>query len=65
LRSLSMSCCQREIGLFGEPSSPPGMSGAVDPSLGGTPLAPRSARRSADSLPLKAASDPRPCPELR
>jgi hypothetical protein len=65
LRSLSMSCCQREIGLLEESSSPPGASGAVDPLLGAALLAPRSARRSTDSLPHEAASDSRSCTESR
>lgn len=64
-RSLSMSRRQRAAGLCGEPSPPLGQPEAADSSPRGAPLAPRSARRSADRPPLEAASDPRLCPESR
>ena len=65
LRLLSMSCCQREIRPFGEPSSPPGTSGAVGPSLARLIPRPSFCTAFRGQTAPETASDPRPGPESR
>ena len=55
-RPLAMPCRQRAVRPRREPSPPLGKAEAADSSSGGSPLARRSARRSADRPPRVAAS---------